>query len=163
MRSKSINANKPNLWKPDVAASVDQLNQWFMQFAPQAFRATRVKTAEHVKAALVATQDLRTLDCAALRANPGSLPTLRMCTAPPLAADRLIGLAGASKSLIGSMEEGRLASRMKAELLEEKLDKGLPCTDQAARPGHIPMVGREHGTDGPRTRSGIHDCRRPSM
>lgn len=94
-----------------------------MQFAPQAFRATRVKTSEHVKAALLATRDLRSIDCATLQANPGSLPTLRMCTAPPLAVDRLIGLTGANKSLIGSMEEGKLASRMKVDLLEENLTK----------------------------------------
>jgi hypothetical protein len=123
MQSRGINANKPHLWKADIAASVDQFNQWFMQFAPQAFRATRVKTTEHVKAALLATRDLRSIDCATLQANPGSLPTLRMCTAPPLAVDRLIGLAGANKSLIGSMEEGKLAARMKAELLEENLTR----------------------------------------
>lgn len=118
-----VNADKPHLWKADVAASVDQFNQWFMEFAPQAFRSTRVKTTEHVKAALVATHDLRNLDAATLRANPSALPTLRMCTAPPLAVDRLVGLASASKSLIGSMEEGKLAARMKAELLDENLGK----------------------------------------
>lgn len=111
---KRVNADKPHLWKADIAASVDQFNQWFMEFAPRAFRSTRVKTTEHVKAALIATRDLRSIDCATLQANPGALPTLRMCTAPPLAVDRLVGLAGASKSLIGSMEEGRLAKRMKA-------------------------------------------------
>ena len=94
-----------------------------MNFAPQAFRSTRVKTTEHVKAALIATHDLRNIDCATLQTNPSALPTLRMCTAPPLAVDRLVGLAGASKSLIGSMEEGKLAARMKAELLEENLSK----------------------------------------
>lgn len=118
-----INADKPHLWKADIAASVDQFNQWFMQFAPQAFRSTRIKTTEHVKAALLATHDLRNLDAATLRANPSALPTLRMCTAPPLAVDRLVGLASANKSLIGSMEEGKLASRMKAELLDENLTK----------------------------------------
>ncbi|MCC6426840.1 MAG: XamI family restriction endonuclease [Phycisphaerales bacterium] len=118
-----INADKPHLWKADVAASVDQFNQWFMEFAPQAFRSTRVKTTEHVKAALIATHDLRNLNAATLRANPSALPTLRMCTAPPLAVDRLVGLASASKSLIGSMEEGKLAARMKAELLDENLGK----------------------------------------
>lgn len=118
-----VNADKPHLWKADVAASVDQFNQWFMEFAPLAFRSTRVKTTEHVKAALVATRDLRNLDAATLRANPSALPTLRMCTAPPLAVDRLVGLASASKSLIGSMEEGKLAARMKAELLDENLGK----------------------------------------
>jgi hypothetical protein len=118
-----VNADKPHLWKADIAASVDQFNQWFMRFAPQAFRSTRVKTTEHVKAALIATRDLRSIDSATLQANPGSLQTLRMCTAPPLAVDRLIGLASVNKSLVGSMEEGNLAARMKAELLEENLTK----------------------------------------
>jgi len=123
MKSRTINGNRPHLWKADIAASVDQFNQWFMQFAPQAFRSTRVRTTEQVKAALLAMRDLRSIDCATLQANPSSLSTLRMCTAPPLAVDRLVGLAGASKSLIGSMEEGKLAARMKAELLDENLTK----------------------------------------
>src|SRR5665213_2055796 len=95
---RRVNSDKPHLWKADVAASVDQFNQWFMKFAPQAFRSSRVKPTEHVKAALIATRDLRDVDAATLRANPSALPTLRMCTAPPLAVDRLIGFASASKS-----------------------------------------------------------------
>ena len=87
----------------------------------RAFRTTRVKTTEHVKAALLATKDLRNLTPDRLRANPGALPTLRMCTAPPLAVDRLIGLSSANRSLIGKMEDGKLASRMKDELLLEHL------------------------------------------
>lgn len=121
--TRRINADKPHLWKSDIATSVDQFNQWFMRFAPEAFRSTRVKTVEHVKAALIATRDLRNIDAETLRANPGALPTLRMCTAPPLAVDRLVGLTSASKSLIGSMEEGKLAARMSAELLAENLNK----------------------------------------
>lgn len=121
MPSAKLNADKPHLWKADIAASVDQFNQWFMRFAPEAFRTTRAKTTEHVKAALLATNDLRNLDPETLRTNPAALPTLRMCTAPPLAVDRLVGLASANKSLIGSMEEGRLSSRMKPELLAEHL------------------------------------------
>jgi len=121
MKPERINADKPHLWKADIAASVDQFNQWFMRFAPRAFRSTRIKTTAHVKAALVATNDLRSLNPEQLRASPGALPTLRMCTAPPLAVDRLIGLSSANKSLIGKMEEGKLASRMKEELLLEHL------------------------------------------
>jgi len=118
-----INANKPHLWKSDIAASVDQFNQWFMRFAPEAFRSTRIETTEHVKAALIATGDLRNLDPGTLRATPSALPILRMCTAPPLAVDRLIGLASASKSLVGKMEEGKLPVRMTDQLLEENLGK----------------------------------------
>lgn len=107
-----INADKPHLWKADIATSVDQFNQWFMRFAPEAFRSTRVKTTISVKSALIATRDLRSLDAVTLKANPGVLPTLRMCTAPPLAVDRLIGLAGASKNLVRRMEKGKLPSKM---------------------------------------------------
>ena len=118
---KRINSDRPHLWKADIAASVDQFNQWFMRFAPEAFRSTRVQTTESVKAALIATDDLRRLDPARLRANPGALPTLRMCTAPPLAVDRLIGLSSANKSLVHKLEGGKLAARMKEELLLEHL------------------------------------------
>lgn len=32
MMPKPINADKPHLWKADIAASVDQFNTWFMRF-----------------------------------------------------------------------------------------------------------------------------------
>lgn len=121
--ARRINSNRPHLWKADIAASVDQFNQWFMRFAPDAFRSTRVKTTEYVKAALVATNDLRTLNPATLKANPGALPTLRMCTAPPLAVDRLIGLADASKNVVGRMEKGKLPTKMQDGHLDKELKK----------------------------------------
>jgi len=123
MKTRRINADKPHLWKADIAASVDRFNQWFMNFAPEAFRSTRVKTTEHVKRALLATSDLRALNAAMLKANPGALPTLRMCTAPPLAVDRLVGLAAVSKNLVGRMEKGKLPTKMTAADLETELTK----------------------------------------
>jgi len=123
MKARRINADKPHLWKADIAASVDRFNQWFMRFAPEAFRSTRVKTTAHVKAALLATNDLRGLNAVTLKASPGALPTLRMCTAPPLAVDRLIGLADASKNLVGRMEEGKLPAKMQAADLDAELRK----------------------------------------
>ena len=115
--TRRLNADKPHLWKADIAASVDQFNQWFMDFAPDAFRSTRIKTSKHVKAALLATRDLRSIDAATLKRNPSALSTLRMCTAPPLAVDRLIGLAEANKNLVGRMEDGKLPTQMKAAVL----------------------------------------------
>ena len=121
--ARRINADKPHLWKTDIAASVDQFNQWFMRFAPEAFRSTRVKTTGHVKAALLATKNLRSIDAATLTDYPSALSTLRMCTAPPLAVDRLIGLAGASKHLVGRMEDGKLPAKMGAAELNTELTK----------------------------------------
>ena len=57
--------------------------------------------AEHVKAALLATRDLRGFDAAKLKANPSVLPTLRMCMALPFAEDRLIRLGGLQQSPCG--------------------------------------------------------------
>ena len=121
MRPVKINADKPHLWKADIAASVDRFNEWFMRFAPEAFRSTRVRTTERVKAAIIATRDLRDLDSGTLRAHPGALPTLRMCAAPPLAVDRLIGLAAASPNLVGRLEKDELPLRMKGEELDSHL------------------------------------------
>ena len=123
MPHRLLNADKPHRWKADIAASVDQFNQWFMRFAPEAFRSTRARTSEHVKAALVATRDLRNVDAATLKSNPSALSTLRMCTAPPLAVDRLIGLAGASKNLVGRMEDGKLPTKLKDQALDAELSK----------------------------------------
>jgi hypothetical protein len=114
-----VNADKPGRWKEDIARSVDAYNDWFMRFAPKAYRDTRVRTTEQVKAALKSTANLTNIAPALLRADPAVVQMLRMCTAPPLARDRLIGLAKVAKSLVHSMEgdEHRLPPRMpKAEV-----------------------------------------------
>ena len=46
-----------------------------------------------------------------------------MSTCPPLARDRLIGLADSSKNFVGRLEEGKLPRLLSAELLEEHLRK----------------------------------------
>jgi type II restriction enzyme len=40
-----VNLDKPERWKTDIARSVDLYNDWFMKFAPKAYRDSRVKTA----------------------------------------------------------------------------------------------------------------------
>jgi len=100
----AINLDKPYLWKSDVIRSVDMYNDWFMKFAPEAFRKTRVQSTEIVKNTFKLTNNLYKIDPDVLREHPEILPTLRMSTCPPLAVDRLIGLAGVSPHLIKRME-----------------------------------------------------------
>jgi len=108
-----VNLDKTNMWKADVALSVDMYNDWFMNFAPDAFRQTRVQVTVNVEEALKVTCFLRDIEPAMLRRYPEILPTLRMSTCPPIAVDRLIGLAGVSKNLVQSMEEKkRIPPRM---------------------------------------------------
>jgi hypothetical protein len=117
----AINADKPQLWKADIAASVDQFNGWFRKFAPKAYRDSRAQATKSVEQALLASKDLTDLSPATLRASPGILPALRMSACPPLARDRLIGLAGANKSLVNRMEAGELPPRMASAALEDNL------------------------------------------
>src|SRR5438105_4116798 len=119
----AINADKPLQWKEDIAASVDLFNRWFMVFAPKAYRNTRVKVTKHVEHALLLSDDLTKITPDLLKEHPAILPSLRMSTCPPLARDRLIGLAGASKSLVLTMEEGSIPPRMAPPLLEDNLNR----------------------------------------
>ena len=120
----SINSDKPHLWKSDIAQSVDFYNKWFIQFAPKAYRTTRVETTKQVESALKQTDNLRNTTSEVLKAHPAILPMLRMSTAPPIARDRLIGLAGVSPNLVRSMEiEKRIPPQMKDELANAELSK----------------------------------------
>ncbi len=116
-----VNADKPQLWKKDVAASVDLYNNWFIRFAPKTYQDVRKETTERVQETIQLTKNLTILSPELLKANPSVLPTLRMCTAPPIARDRLVGLAYVSKHLVLSMEQGKIPPRMNEEKLIEEL------------------------------------------
>lgn len=99
-----VNLDKPLNWKSDIIKSVDMYNDWFMKFAPKAFRETRIETTKSVEATLLATDHMRNIEPVTLRKHPEVLSTLRMSTCPPIAVDRLIGLAGVSANLVKTME-----------------------------------------------------------
>lgn len=118
----AVNRDKPDRWKADIAQSVDMYNNWFMEFAPQAFRETRIQTTQDVENTLEATDNLTNVRPKVLRRNPGVLPTLRMSTCPPLARDRLIGLADVPKSMVERMEKKH---ELPVRLTGTKLDREL--------------------------------------
>jgi len=139
----AINADKPHLWKADTRASVDQFNQWFLKFAPKAFREARKSTVDNVAKGLLATEDLTKVTTALLKTDPGILPMLRMSTCPPLARDRLIGLADSTKNLVGCLELGKLPPRIAPKLLEEHLGR-IARTILALRDTDIfPWIGEK--------------------
>jgi type II restriction enzyme len=144
-----VNLDKPQNWKADVALSVDMYNEWFMRFAPVAFRNTRIQTTKSVEAALHATGNLTDIKPAMLRKHPEILPTLRMSTCPPLAVDRLIGLAGVSSSLVKRMEdEQKLPVRMVAAQVDLELAKITTIIEKMADPDIFIWLGRaEAATD----------------
>lgn len=120
----AFNRVNPDRWKADIAQSVDMYNDWFVRFAPETYRSTRTQTTKEVKATLKATRNLTDVSVSLLRAKPGILPTLRMAACPPLAVDRLIGLAGVPKNLVNVMEkDGKLPPRMSRQDTDDALGK----------------------------------------
>jgi hypothetical protein len=142
----AINRDKPDLWKTDIVRSVDFYNDWFMNFAPQAFRETRIITAARVEAALISTNNLTIISPSLLKEHPGVLPILRMSTCPPIARDRLIGLAGISKNLVECMENEdnpRVPPRMSRERLDHELSKISAIIERMADPDIFVWLGRD--------------------
>ena len=142
----AVNRDKPDQWKQDIAQSVDMYNDWFMRFAPEAYRTTRVQTTKDVEATLKATKNLTDVGVELLKANPSVLPSLRMSTCPPLAVDRLIGLAGVSENLVKTMEkDSRLPPRMLRRELDSDLEKIGEIIEKMADPDVF--VWLERGED----------------
>lgn len=149
----AVNRDKPNRWKADIAKSVDMYNDWFMKFAPQAFRNTRIQTTKDVEAALHATGNITNIQPVVMREHPEILPTLRMSTCPPLAVDRLIGLAGASINLVKCMElEKKLPARMSTSEIDRELEKIGKIIEKMADPDIFVWLGRKE----PPTDTEIH-------
>ncbi|MCM1232521.1 MAG: XamI family restriction endonuclease [Butyrivibrio sp.] len=133
----SINRDKPDFWKNDILQSVDLYNKWFMEFAPKAFRDTRMTTVSRVEKALIDTNYLKNISVELLKSHPEVLPILRMSTCPPIARDRLVGLAGISKSLVENMEDAgnpRVSPRMTVERLSGELAKIAYIINKMADP-----------------------------
>jgi len=138
----AINLDKPLLWKQDVRLSVDMYNEWFLRFAPEAFRGQRIRATEQVKAALEHTANFLGLDAPALRSRPEILPILRMACCPPIARDRLIGLGDISPNLIRSMEvDEMIPSRLATSEVLEQLAKILSVIQRLLDPDIATWIG----------------------
>lgn len=139
-----MNLDKPQNWKTDIALSVDMYNDWFLNFAPQAFRTTRVQTTIDVEAALNITANLTNFSPSKLREHPEILPTLRMSTCPPIAVDRLIGLSGVAPNVVKSMElDKRLPQRMGTLEADNHLTKIGAIISRLVDPDIFVWIGRD--------------------
>lgn len=119
-----VNSNNTSAWKEEIATSVDYYNAWFMTFAPKAYRDQRQIASIQVQDALKSTQNLRKITPQVLLEKPALVEMLRMTTAPPIARDRLIGLAQVHPNLIDSIEiKKKLPPRMKNEDIRQDLVK----------------------------------------
>lgn len=138
----AVNMDKPQLWKKDIAESVDYYNRWFLQFAPKAYRDARNSTTEKVETALVQTDYLTNVSVDLLAKHPSVLSMLRMATLPPIARDRLIGLADVPKNLVENMEEkNRLPPLMDRVKVTEALTRIGRLIERLADRDIFPWLG----------------------
>ena len=112
-----INADKPYRWNDDTRKSVLQYNDWFMDFAPATFQTARGACLDFVEGLFSSSDNLRSIDPDLLVNIPNALTTLRMLCAPPIARDRLAGLADVSRTKVKAMEEGKLPTRNQASFI----------------------------------------------
>lgn len=108
MTKKEANIRRTELWKSDSWASVEFYNKWFIEYAPKAFREARNGVLTKVITTFKETSDLSQITTEAVLKNPKTMEVLRMITAPPLAQDRLAGLSYVNRSILKSIEQGRL-------------------------------------------------------
>ena len=116
-----VNRDKPDLWKADIAESVDLYNRWFLRFAPATHRKSRSGVTVDVQQAMLASNDLTKVTPNLLREHPSLFRTLRMSTCPPLAIERVAGLSGVSKTFVRNLENGTLTFRVVDDILLKNL------------------------------------------
>ena len=117
----SINWNKPERWKADVQKSVFFYNDWFLNFAPDTYISARKEAISKVESAFQKTECFNSLSIDMLKAAPETITILRLATTPPLARDRLVGLADITKNLMEKMEEGRFPPKMNQKDIDNSL------------------------------------------
>ncbi|MEZ4666598.1 MAG: XamI family restriction endonuclease [Anaerolineae bacterium] len=120
----AVNLDKPQRWKADTQLSVDDYNRWFLEYAPITYRETRARATVYVEDILLRTDNLRHLTGDLLFQHPDALEMLRMSASPPIARDRLVGLAQVSKSLIENMERHkRISPNLSETVVREQLER----------------------------------------
>lgn len=125
----SLNNKRTEQWKADVAQSIAFYNDWFLNFAPQTYMAERRKATAVVEKTFKATVDLTQMTSEALFSEPSLLHVLRMLTAPPIARDRLSGLASLPKTTIEALEDGRFP-RQGGRQIENGVGRIIAVIDQ---------------------------------
>jgi len=123
MKKYSINKNNSEQWKKDVQKSVMFYNDWFLKFAPSTYISARQDAISKVENALQETDCFNKLSIDILKRVPETITILRMATTPPLARDRLTGLADVPRTFVKGMEDGKLPNHIPVELIDEYLNR----------------------------------------
>lgn len=117
------NRFRTDLWKNDSIKSVDLYNEWFMTSAPEAYRKARAGVINDVISAIKGLDSYRSISTEKILANPEFVSVLRASTAPPLAIDRLAGLSNTTRSIVSTLENGKMPRKLSREVVEEQINR----------------------------------------
>ena len=123
MKRYYINNKNIENWKQDVLDSVLFYNEWFLNFAPSTYIDARQNAINKVESAFQKTRCFNQISTEILKVSPEIITILRLSTTPPLALDRLAGLSNVSRTIIKTMEEGKLPRRLAEQTLETYLNR----------------------------------------
>lgn len=118
-------------------------NDWFLNFAPDTYINARKEAIDKVEAAFLKTECFNSLSIDMLKKSPEVITILRMATTPPLARDRLIGLADVSKNLLEKMEEGRFPPKMKHKEIDKSLSRIIDIVNRLLDADIMPWLERK--------------------
>lgn len=153
MKNKEANIRQIDLWKTDSWQSVECYNNWFTNFAPQAFLTARKGSLSKVLEMFSITNDLRTVTIDAILRYPKIMEVLRMVTAPPLAQDRLVGLSYTKKSILNALEDGKIPRGTNSTDLRESIARLIGVIDRMMDKELFPWLASNTITSQQRKRS----------
>lgn len=107
-----MNINRCNVdsWKNDIEESVNFYNRWFLDYAPKTFIEARKKALKDVRCVFKHLKGAPDFQPLILNSVYPVLLVMRQMTCPPLARDRLAGLANVKTSFIQRLEEKPMAN-----------------------------------------------------
>lgn len=143
MKKYNINNRNVERWNDDVQKSVMFYNDWFLNFAPDTYISARKDAIDKVEAAFQKTECFNSLSIDMLKNSPEVITILRMATTPPLARDRLIGLADVSKNLVEKMEEGRFPPKMNQKVIDKSLSRIIDIINRLLDTDIMPWLERK--------------------
>ena len=119
-----VNSINPSQWKRDIEDSIKQFNSWYIQNAPVFFDSQRDIASKKVRDLFQKSNNLKNLGSDFLIKNPGFVSILRMCTCPPIARDRLSGLAMVDKNFINKVDRnGTFPERLSEDAIKNTIEK----------------------------------------
>ena len=143
-KNYTLNNKRIECWKTDARNSVLFYNSWFMDFAPSAYKKARSEAVKDVESAFAETDCLSRISIESTLQNPKWISILRMATTPPLARDRLAGLADVNRNVLKTMDSGLLPKRVNAHDIEETMGRVVEVVMRLLDKDIMPWI--EYGT-----------------